>query len=247
MKWDEKHRENHKMATAEANRKQERRELSRELMKKNTCAKFGHSISEDTRQKISNSLQGEKNPRYGKQWGTPFKNGLIPWNKGIKCPKISHSKLGHSVSKEARQKIRNFMMGHIPWNKGIKYTEEQRLKYAVRWDADYIARVIPKVWASAQRKPNKLEKRAEIFLKSIDPRCRYVGDGKMWISGRNPDFIIEGTNKLIEVFGSYWHEPDDEEFRKSHFKSCGFNTLVIWDKEFQDPQFLREKVSAFVS
>jgi hypothetical protein len=244
MRWDEKYRDNHKKATTEANRRPERRELSRELMKKNAkirvVGEFHHS--EETKKRIS-----ENNGSRGKQWGIPFKKGLVPWNLGIKCPKISRSKLGHTVTPGARQKISNALMGHIPWNKGIKYTEEQRLKYAVRWDADYIARVIPKVWASAQRKPNKFELMAEIFLKAIDPRCRYIGDGKMWISGRNPDFIIEGTNKLIEVFGSYWHDPEDEEFRKSHFKSCGFNTLIIWDKEFNDPQFLREKVRAFVS
>lgn len=116
-----------------------------------------------------------------------------------------------------------------------------------RWAKSEYKDAMVKNWAKKiGLKPNKLEKKAEALFKLIDPRCKYIGDGKMWISGRNPDFIIEGTNKLIEVFGSYWHEEDDEEFRKSHFKSCGFNTLVIWDKEFQDPQFLREKVRAFV-
>jgi very-short-patch-repair endonuclease len=100
-----------------------------------------------------------------------------------------------------------------------------------------------------KRTPNKLEKKMDAFLKTITNEFKFVGDGQVWIGGRCPDFININREKkqLIEVFGSYWHEPDDEEFRKSHFKSCGFNTLVIWDKEFQDPQFLREKVSAFVS
>jgi very-short-patch-repair endonuclease len=100
-----------------------------------------------------------------------------------------------------------------------------------------------------KRTPNKLEKKMDAFLKTITNEFKFVGDGQVWIGGRCPDFININKEKkqLIEVFGSYWHEPDDEEFRKSHFKSCGFNTLVIWDKEFNDPQFLREKVIAFVS
>jgi hypothetical protein len=99
-----------------------------------------------------------------------------------------------------------------------------------------------------KRTPNKLEKKTDAFLKTITNEFKFVGDGQVWIGGRCPDFINTNKEKrqLIEVFGSYWHDPEDEEFRKSHFDNYGFNTLVIWDIEFRDPQFLKEKVSAFV-
>lgn len=63
---------------------------------------------------------------------------------------------------------------------------------------------------------------------------KYVGDGTIIIGGKNPDFINIEKSKLIEFYGEYWHEPDEEEPRKQHFAKYGFDTLVIWGKELKN-------------
>lgn len=70
----------------------------------------GHSVSEETRKKISLAQCGEKNHRYGKS----------PWNKG---------KTG-IYSEETLERNAEAHRGLIPWNKGLKgaqvHSEETR-------------------------------------------------------------------------------------------------------------------------
>ena len=46
-----------------------------------------------------------------------------------------------------------------------------------------------------------------------------------------PDFIYEGTNKFIEVFGVYWHPKEDEEKYINAYKENNYNVLIIWELE----------------
>lgn len=62
-----------------------------------------------------------------------------------------------------------------------------------------------------------------------------MGDGYTWIDGKCPDFLnINGKKQLIELFGTYWHKPEDEEIRRVHFARYGYETIVIWDHEIAD-------------
>lgn len=48
-----------------------------------------------------------------------------------------------------------------------------------------------------KEKPNKEEKELLQFLNEVIPNeYEYVGDGKVWINGLNPDFICRGKRKL---------------------------------------------------
>jgi very-short-patch-repair endonuclease len=84
-------------------------------------------------------------------------------------------------------------------------------------------------------KPNKLEKSFMIFLGEEAPNeWRYVGDGSVWIAGKNPDFIHKVERRVIELFGSYWHKKEEEKERVSHFEKYGFECIIVWDKQFKD-------------
>ena len=73
-----------------------------------------------------------------------------------------------------------------------------------------------------------------------------MGNGEVFIAGKVPDWInINGKKQLIELFGSYWHKPEDEEIRITHFKQFGFDTLVIWDKELKNREQLIDKIKSF--
>ena len=72
---------------------------------------MGHSISKETRDKISSTLKGS-----------------IPWNKGKTNLysdetrlKMSDSKKGKKCTEETKLKMSNSHKGCVPWNKGIKW------------------------------------------------------------------------------------------------------------------------------
>ncbi len=80
--------------------------------------------------------------------------------------------------------------------------------------------------------PNKLEK---YVLSLVEPYgYEFVGGGSLWIGGKNPDFVNYEANKLIEVFGNYWHKPEEEQERVNHFAKYGWRCEVVWESEIKE-------------
>ena len=103
------------------------------------------------------------------------------------------------------------------------------------------------------RRPNKPEKRLIRIIKRESFPFDYVGDGRMWILDRNPDFIsTNGEKKLIELFGDYWHtkrirKPEEtEEGRVKFFRTYGYETLIIWEHELNSEKEVMQKIENFV-
>jgi len=97
------------------------------------------------------------------------------------------------------------------------------------------------------RKKNHFETRIESLLPKD---YKYVGNGKFWIEGFNPDFInTNGCKKIIEAYGDYWHNlPTYKERdikRLKMYKKYGYKTLIIWQHELNDLSTLKEKISQF--
>ena len=70
----------------------------------------------------------------------------------------------------------------------------------------------------------------------------YVNGG-FSLHGKVPDFVnINGRKLVIELFGSHWHEPKEEWYRKKLFASYGFKTIVIWESELDKPFDVVEKI-----
>jgi hypothetical protein len=84
---------------------------------------------------------------------------------------------------------------------------------------------------------------------------KFVGDFKVMLNGRNPDFIhTDGKKKLIELFGDYWHtgerisaknEKEHVKDRKKHFRKLGYDTLTIWESELKGFNNVVEKIEIF--
>jgi len=104
-----------------------------------------------------------------------------------------------------------------------------------------------KVFKSNEIKPNKTELIVNDLIQNIKPNeFKYVGDGQIWISGKNPDWInVNGQKQVVEYFSNYWHKKEDEEIRKSHFKKYGFDCLVIWEDELKDKESVLQKILNF--
>ncbi|MDO9581338.1 MAG: hypothetical protein Q7J06_12390 [Bacteroidales bacterium] len=96
----------------------------------------------------------------------------------------------------------------------------------------------------ASRPPNKYERMFDKFLQDNFPsEWKYVGDGKLIIDRKNPDFInINGKKAIIELWGDYWHKGDDPERLIDFYGKYGYRTLVIWTHELKHPETLKEKI-----
>lgn len=103
-------------------------------------------------------------------------------------------------------------------------------------------------------RPTLAEKTFISFCEEYDLPIRYVGDGKIIIGGRCPDFIHRTEDKVIEIFGSYWHSAANSRVKPcyhyqptlEHYKRCGFDCLVLWDYELDDKQLVSNKVIPFL-
>jgi len=124
-----------------------------------------------------------------------------------------------------------------------EYREKVRLGAKKRWQDENYAK---KMFAAWKRKPNKLEIFFYSFLqKEFLNYFKYVGDGKIWISGKCPDFINIENKEIIELFGSYWHKISDVLERINHFAKYEYKTLVVWDYELKDLTLLKDKITKF--
>lgn len=105
--------------------------------------------------------------------------------------------------------------------------------------------------------PNKTETYLANLLNSTFPKeWKYVGNGKVIIDGKNPDFInINGKKKIIELFGDYWHgklrtgmsNTKVVNARTRAFAKYGFDTLVIWESELKNRDSILAKVAKFTN
>lgn len=95
--------------------------------------------------------------------------------------------------------------------------------------------------------PNKLEQ----FIDGQFPELTYVGDGKIWITTpdnrrKNPDFIIAHTNKVLEVWGDYWHDGQVPESEVDRYAELGYDCLVVWESEIKgDWEGTSARIAAF--
>lgn len=170
----------------------------------------------------------EKGIKVGRPKGThpitEFKKGAIPWNKGIKTGKSS-GMLGKTKDKypELFKKI-GFQKGHKGYLTGETYRKMMSKKGI-----------------------NKKEQYLLDIIKNNSFPYTYTGSNKNCkrIANKVPDFIHNSDNKIIELFGEYWHPKSDEEKRIKYFEANGYKCLVIWVKELKNKNALIKKIEGF--
>lgn len=107
------------------------------------------------------------------------------------------------------------------------------------------------------RKNKKISAENKIIkiLKTIDDHgFEFVGDFSTWIGGKNPDFLNKNNNKIIEMFGDYWHSEKitgltkikHENERKDHFIKFGYSILIIWEHELKNINKVTNKILNFL-
>lgn len=177
----------------------------------------GRLVSEETRVKISRA-----NYR-----GNPFFDVCRECGR-----KKGHSKRPRCCFCAAKWRAANCVNGM----KGKKLSHEHKMKLMAA--------------NKQQTKPTKPElAMAKTLYNVFGPYNPYrysgCGDNRFWVRAgsvtKNPDFVSTKLRKVIEVFGRYWHLPEDEEATISHYKSAGWDCLIVWE----DERFNRDRVLYF--
>jgi len=127
------------------------------------------------------------------------------------------------------------------WNDPIK-KENARIRSTNNFSDPYY---IEKLRKGLNRKPNKPETTLINLFKNLNLEYKYVGDFKLWIGTKNPDFICKNKKKIIEFFGTHYHKIEDENYRINYFSNHGYETLVIWENELSDMEKVKNKILKF--
>lgn len=220
--------------------------------------KIGTHLTESTKNKIrkkaKSSWKNKNSGHHSEGYLIHLRENALK-NKVSKRPEVRKkiSETRKRLIKEGKIKSR---AGKSIWHNkehprgmlGKKHTSDMKKNASKRskelWKNDDYAK---KIFKNLNVKPNKLEISFDILLKeNFGNRFEYVGDGKTFINGRNPDFISFKNKEIIELFGSYWHKKEDEQEKKSHFGKYGYKTLVVWDYELKDESKVLNKIKSFI-
>lgn len=214
--------------------------------------KFGVEklADEEVREKMAEKWKNQKNPAYRLKNRKRMMGQSNPAKRLEVRRKISEHLKGNMKNPMKRPEIakkhsdtlrRKYMEKGNPFY-GKHHTEKAK---------DHISRARKENWKddhyikqqmkARHVKPNKQELELLSTLKTISPNWKYVGDGRLIIGGKCPDFS-DGNSNLIEYFGDYWHDLEEEQERIRHFKKYGYDCLVIWGHELNDGEKVIDKV-----
>lgn len=218
---------------------------------------FGKSHSPELKAKRSKALMGNKNAsgfHHTKEW----KNRMSIIQKGIKHAsptiatraKLSECNIGKTLSEETKRKIGIASREH--WqNNDIRAKTIKGIR-KLWMNPLFKETQLKKMSLALNVKPNKPEQILLALLNKISPNeWAFVGDGQLIIGGKKPDFW-DGDNKLVELFGDYWHGKrarcyeETEEGRIKLFKRYGYKTLVIWEGELKTPHSVLSKIQEYI-
>lgn len=215
-----------------------------ERVAKNARSLEGHIVSEETREKISVAIKGRLFSEEHKEKIGAAKKGQ-PLSEGHKR-KIGLSNQGKVRGKEHKDRYR---------------TAARKRQKRLWQDPVYRKSQIGAIFSGHKLLPNKPEKILDKVLQELFPnQWKFVGDGGLWVISNekclNPDFVsANGQKKIIEVFGDYWHGVSrtgisnelHEQQRIDCFAHAGYQTLIVWQHEFEDIELLNKKLIEFCS
>jgi len=132
-------------------------------------------------------------------------------------------------------------------NNNPEYKKMMKEQVKKRWQDPDFRKKIEKAIAKRPTKPEK------IFDRITSQEVRYVGNRAYWKtlpngSHKNPDFKVTGQNKVIEIYGDYWHRNDDPQELIDLYNQVGLQCLIIWENEvYNKKEEVIERVNKFIS
>ena len=163
------------------------------------------------------------------------------WQNPIYREHMSKIHTGHIVSEDTKKKLSKANVGK-QYSKELYPNFGKRNKLHSEITKKKISISIKKIWQDPKfqktiakalnLKPNNLEK----FFDKLTPKSiKYTGNRRFWITtkrgARNPDFKVKGQNKIIEVFGDYWHKREDPNITIKEYAEVGWECIVFWENQ----------------
>ena len=175
------------------------------------------------RKRIGDFIRGKT---YEEIFGVEKSNGL----KYIR--KIA--RLGQKYSKDTCEKISDSLCGIIhskeSYAKGVA-TRKKNNSYELS-EKHLIAML-----KGLLCRPTNFEKKIILLIQKYNLQFDYVGDGRVLIGYKNPDFINKKEKIIIEVFLNYFKIRDYGsienymDIRQSHFARYGYHTIFITEED----------------
>lgn len=187
---------------------------------------------------------------------------LPPWNKGKPGPRgMENPMFGKHQTKESKEK--NSLAHKLLWENPIY---RQRMleklkdpKMRMKISEALRGRKLPEthqrnVLKSLFKRPTKLEQKFMRIIEKNGLPFKYVGDGKIIVEGKCPDFIdCDGSKRVVEVFGRIWHDPEysfkeevpyhqTEQGTIEHYAKYGFKCIVLWEDELDNEELVLSKI-----
>jgi len=244
-----------------------RREIIKLKIKRRNCGILkGCHFSKETKEKMSRNhadISGEKNPmwgvhRFGKdspgyghkkseKFCEEISKIMKRWHKNNPHPK---GMLGRKHSEKTKREQSENHKGINNANFGKRWTKEQKnrsskfMKNLIQNNPKLRKEMIERLEKACKRRPTNPEK---VFDELTPEYVRYVGNGKWWRNHHNPDFKVTGQNKVIEIYGDYWHRNDNPEDRIREYKEMNLDCIVFWEHEvYKEPERILKEVEKFI-
>jgi len=174
-----------------------------------------------------------------------FKRMPTP-NKGVPMPperklKISQAKLGkpRNLTPDQRAKFVKNLSAAKTGNPRPEHIQKMLAEYSRARMSDPVLKeeICRKALSGLRKRPTSLEQKFINLCEKYNLPFRYVGDGQIWINGKNPDFInTNGKKELVEVLGKYWHNIDETQDRITHYSKYGFKCIPVWEDDFLEDE-----------
>lgn len=176
---------------------------------------------------------------------TVFQKCCTPWNKGLtKEVDTRVSKETHPCTQETRDRISKA-------NKGRKLSQETKNRMSVSNDRQRHSEIMKEHWKEPGYAKRVLHRRIpsypEQMFMDMCKGFRYVGNGKLTIDGKNPDFVnTDDDHKLIEIWGDYFHRGQNPQQLIDFYYFRGYDCLIIWASELKHQEQVLAKIQKFV-
>ena len=96
-----------------------------------------------------------------------------------------------------------------------------------------------------RRGKSKPEERFEFICKKHALTYSFVGNGVLMVGRMIPDFVHESKNKIIEIWGEYFHKGQDPQKRIDRLREFGYDALVLWASELRCEDKIVARVKEF--